>query len=42
MKRKYTNDILGTPLGVEAETCLESTDKILYETEYIVGIRQTF
>jgi len=42
MKRKYTNDILGTPLGVEAETCLGSTDKILYETEYIVGVRQTF
>jgi len=39
MKRKYTNDILETLLGVKAETCLESIDKILYKIEYIVEIR---
>ena len=40
MKRKYTNDILGTPLGVEARTYPGRADKVLYTGEHMVGMKQ--
>ena len=39
MKIKYTNNVLGTPLSVEAGTCPGRVNKVSYTRGYMMEVK---